>query len=124
YNGFQNNFILASHLLIPQIENSLKSIIESNNRNTILLSEDIQNDNTLGGILSTKENGKMLDGICEKNLLLELNSFLIDGNSVNFRNKISHGLISPLEINYYGIYLWWLSLKMIVQAEEYFKIDK
>lgn len=121
YSGFQNNFILASHLLIPQIENSLKSIIESNNRNTIKLLEDIQNDNTLGGLLSIKENGKMLDGICEKNLLLELNSFLIDGNSVNFRNKISHGLISPLEINYYGIYLWWLSLKMIVQTEEYFK---
>ncbi|KFF21978.1 DUF4209 domain-containing protein [Chryseobacterium sp. JM1] len=121
YSGFQNNFILSSHLLIPQIENSLKSIIESNNRNTIKLLEDIQNDNTLGGLLSIKENGKMLDGICEKNLLLELNSFLIDGNSVNFRNKISHGLISPFEINYYGIYLWWLSLKMIVQTEEYFK---
>lgn len=124
YSGFQNNFILASHLLIPQIENSLKYIIETNNRNTIKLSDDIQNDNTLGGILNTEENGKMLDGICKKNLLLELNSFLVDGNSVNFRNKISHGLISPLEINYYGIYLWWLSLKMIVQTEEYFKIDK
>ncbi|WP_160139913.1 DUF4209 domain-containing protein [Chryseobacterium sp. c4a] len=124
YTGFQNNFILASHLLLPQIENSLKYIIEANNRNTIRLSDDIQNDNTLGGVLNTEENGKMLDGICEKNLLLELNNFLVDGNSVNFRNKISHGLISPLEINYYGIYLWWLSLKMIVQTEEYFKIDK
>ncbi|OCA73962.1 DUF4209 domain-containing protein [Chryseobacterium arthrosphaerae] len=123
YTGFQNNFILASHLLIPQIENSLKYIIEANNRNTIRLSDDIQNDNTLGGVLNTEENGKMLDGICEKNLLLELNSFLVDGNSVNFRNKISHGLISPLEINYYGIYLWWLSLRMIVQTEEYFKIE-
>ncbi|MDE5492235.1 DUF4209 domain-containing protein [Elizabethkingia meningoseptica] len=121
YSGFQNNFILASHLLIPQIENSLKHIVELNNRNTIRLSDDIQNDNTLGGILCTDENGKMLDGICDRDLLLELNSFLVDGAGINYRNKVCHGLISPFEMGYYGIYVWWLTLKMIKQTNEYFK---
>ncbi|WP_367915784.1 DUF4209 domain-containing protein [Leadbetterella sp. DM7] len=123
YYGFQNNFILASHLLIPQIENSLKQIIELNGRNTIKLPEEIQNDNTLGSILNTEINGKMLDGICNRDLLLELNSFLVDGNSTNFRNRICHGLISTFEANHYGIYLWWLTLKMIKQAEQNFKIS-
>lgn len=124
YCGFQNNFILASHLLIPQIENSLKHIIELNGRNATKLAEEIQNDNTLGSILGTEENGKMLDGICDRDLLLELNSFLVDGNSTNFRNRICHGLTSPFETNYYGIYLWWLVLKMIKQTSNYFKISE
>lgn len=122
YQGFQNNFSLASHILIPQIENSLKYIIELNGRNTIKLAEDIQNDNTLGSILNKEKNNKMLDGICDPDIILELNNFLCDGNSVNFRNKICHGLISPFETEYYGIYLWWITLKMIKQTEKYFKI--
>ncbi len=124
YCGFENNFILAAHLLIPQIENSLKHIIELNGRNATKLAEEIQNDNTLGSILGTEENGKMLDGICDRNLLLELNSFLVDGNSINFRNRICHGLISPFEIDYYGIYVWWLVLKMTKQTEIYFTVPK
>ncbi|HAD78865.1 MAG TPA: hypothetical protein DCF99_04915 [Flavobacteriaceae bacterium] len=122
YQGFQNNFSLASHILIPQIENSLKYIIELNGRNTIKLAEDIQNDNTLGSILNKEKYNKMLDGICDPDIILELNNFLCDGNSVNFRNKICHGLISPFETEYYGIYLWWITLKMIKQTEKYFKI--
>jgi len=120
YYGFQNNFVLASHILIPQIENSLKTFIEKNGRNTIKLTEEIQNDNTMGSILNIDENNKMLDGICDRDLLLELNSFLVDGNSINFRNRICHGLISPFETDYYGIYLWWLTLKMVKQTDKYF----
>lgn len=117
HEGFNNNFILASHILIPQIENSLKFIIEQNEGNTTRLTEEIQNDNTLGGILE----GRLLNGICDEDLLIELNNFLIDGNSVNFRNEICHGLMEPFTINYYGIYLWWLTLKMVIQTDEYFK---
>lgn len=120
YQGFQNNFVVSSHILIPQIENSLKHILEKNDRNTTKLTEDIQNDNTLGSILSVEKN-KMLDGICNQDLLFELNSFLVDGNSANFRNRVSHGLISSVETDYYGIYLWWLVLKMIKQTNKYFK---
>lgn len=118
--GFQNDFIGAAHILIPQIENSLKTIIELSGRNVTRLTDDIQNDNTLGSILNLEQNGKMLDGICDKNLLAELNSFLIDGNNVNFRNQLCHGLMTPLLIDHYGIYLWWLVLKLIKQTEQYF----
>ncbi|AUC20621.1 hypothetical protein BTO15_00155 [Polaribacter sejongensis] len=124
YQGFQNNFILASHILIPQIENSLKNLIELNGRNATKNTEEIQNDNTLGSILGIEKNNKMLDKICSRNLLLELNSYLVDGNSVNFRNRLCHGLISPLETDYYGIYLWWLTIKMIMQTEKYFETPK
>ncbi|MDR6526196.1 hypothetical protein J2787_001566 [Chryseobacterium rhizosphaerae] len=124
YMGFQNNFITAGHLLIPQIENCLKNIVEKNGRNTIKLDEPVQHDNTLGAILSLKESGNMLDGICNKDLLSELNSFLIDGNSANFRNKICHGLTSPAESYHYGIYLWWITLKMVLLTKDFFEIPE
>ena len=78
----------------------------------------------MGSILNTDKNGKMLDGICDRDLLLELNNFLVDGNGVNFRNRICHGLISPIETEYYGIYLWWITLKMLYQTDKYFSINK
>ena len=124
YMGFQNNFITAGHLLIPQIENCLKNIVEKNGRNTIKLDEPVQHDNTLGTLLSLKESGNMLDGICNKDLLSELNSFLIDGSSANFRNKICHGLISPVESYHYGIYLWWITLKMVLLTKDFFEIPE
>ncbi|MGQ2981853.1 DUF4209 domain-containing protein [Flavobacterium sp.] len=122
YAGFQNNYITASHLLLPQIENSLKIIMESSNRNVTKLTDEIQNDNTLGGILSLEENSKMLDGICNRNLLAELNSFLVDGSNVNFRNQLCHGLMTPILINHYGLYLWWLVIKMVKQTNHYFHL--
>ncbi|QBO59500.1 DUF4209 domain-containing protein [Chryseobacterium salivictor] len=124
YNGFENNFIVSSHLLIPQIENSLKNIVEVNGRNTIRLADDIQNDNTLGAILNPENRNKMLNGICNEDLQIELQSFLIDGSSTNFRNRICHGLVSPSETNLYGIYLWWITLKMIFNTKELFTIPE
>jgi len=122
YAGFQNDFITAAHILVPQIENSLKNIVELCQRNTTRLADDIQNDNTLGAILELEENGKMLDGICNRDLLKELNSFLIDGSNINFRNQLCHGLMTPLLIDYYGIYLWWLVIKLIKKTDQYFNL--
>ena len=121
YAGFCNNYILSAHLLIPQIENSLKSIIELNGKSVTRLSEEKQIDNTLGALLNADDKGeRMLKGICEENLLEELSDFLTNANSVNFRNELCHGLLEPFLIEYYGMYLWWLCLKIIDKTETYF----
>ena len=116
--GFENDFITASHLLIPQIENSLKFIAEQNYITVSKLSDEIQHDNTLGGTL------EKIKDIADIDLYKELTSFLIDTSNTNYRNEICHGLMNPILIEYYGIYLWWLSLKMIKQAENYFIINE
>ena len=114
YAGFKNDFLLASHLLIPQIENSLKFIADQNQIIISKLSEDLQHDNTLGGTL------EKIKGITDSDLHKELFSFLIDLNDINFRNEVCHGLMNPMLVNHYGIYLWWLSLKMIIKTKDYF----
>ncbi|WP_312208218.1 DUF4209 domain-containing protein [Empedobacter sp.] len=123
YQGFLNNYSLAAHILVPQVENSLKHIIELNGRSVTKTSNDIENDNSLGGILDIKNPNKMLNGICDDDLINELNNFLVNGYSTNFRNRLCHGLLTEFEADYYGIYIWWLTLKMIKQTNQFFKLQ-
>lgn len=116
YNGFNNNFISSAHILIPQIENSLKYILENQGVLTSKIYDEIQHDNMLGGILDLhiKRN--------DHEIFYELKDFLLENSSVNFRNELCHGLLSPFIIEHYGIYVWWLSLKMIYDNEQIFEI--
>jgi len=117
YAGFKNEFITSAHILMPQIENSLKYIANKNNITVAKLAENIQHDNTLGGILDKVRH------LIPTDLYEELKSFLVDTNGVNFRNELSHGIMEPTIVQHYGIYLWWLSLKMIVNADKYFNLN-
>lgn len=112
--GFSNDFITASHILIPQIENSLKYIVKKNGLLSAKLYDDIQQDNMLGGLLESliKVNGH--------DLFFELKDFLIENSDVNFRNELCHGLLAPFQISHYGIYVWWICLKMIYDKEKIF----
>jgi len=117
YEGFQNNFTISSHILVPQIENSIRHIANQNSISTTRTDDDLQYENTLGGCL------ERIKEIIDPDLLSELKNFLVDTSNVNFRNEISHGLMSPFLIQHYGKYLWWLSLKMIFQTDKYFILD-
>lgn len=117
FEGFNNNFILAAHLLMPQFENSLRYVASQNGIETTKLTEEIQHENMLGGCL------EKIMGFTNNDLHKELKNFLIDISMVNFRNELSHGLMSTNLIDHYGLYLWWLSLKLIFQTESYFSFN-
>lgn len=112
YFGFKGDFSLAAHVLLPQIENSFRYIAQQHGIITTKLAEVIQHENTMGGIL------EKIKPHTETDLWQELNHFLVDG--VGFRNGAMHGLLSHREIYHYGIYLWWLCLKIIYNTDRYF----
>ena len=116
YAGFKNDFITSAHILMPQIENSLKHIANQSDITIAKLSETIQHDNTLGGVLDK------ISIIMDQDMYEELKSFLVDTSGVNFRNELSHGLMPPTLIDYYGIYLWSLCIKMIFKTDDIFKL--
>lgn len=117
YEGFNNNYIAAAHLLVPQIENSLKHIGELKGINMTLYEKKVQHDNTFGGCLDKIE-------ILSPNLVMELRNFFTDNSAVNFRNDLLHGLIEPMLIEHYGKYVWWLTLKLIMQTESFFDLSQ
>jgi hypothetical protein len=110
--GFEEDFISASHILMPQIENALRAIAEIHHGTLAKLEEERQDEAILGSIF------KQLENIFVEETRFEMESFLQSGIDVNFRNKLSHGLLSFFEVTQHGVYLWWLGLKL------YFDLDR
>jgi len=110
--GFRNEFVTAAHLLIPQLENSLRHLAVTNGIIVTTYEKRFQHENLLGGLIKTK-----LVPLANDDILDELDSFLVDNNNVNFRNELLHGLMETALVHKYGQYVWWLCLKMIVQTK-------
>ncbi|MGL4519227.1 MAG: hypothetical protein ACRCUJ_06030 [Phocaeicola sp.] len=114
--GFMGDYSLATHILLPQIENSFRYIAEQHRIITTQLDKKIQHENMLGGVLDK------IKPVTDPDLWADLKMFLIE--SEGFRNQALHGLSSMRELENNGIYFWWLCLKMIHQTDYYFGFDK
>ncbi len=106
--GLQGDSIIASHLLIPQLENSLRYILKQNDVITSKR-EIIQDDFLLHEVLNLPE----LKEVLAEDLIFTLKGLLIERWGSNLRNDMCHGL---LDHNYFFdpvlAYLWWLTLYM------------
>ncbi|ATR98390.1 DUF4209 domain-containing protein [Porphyromonas gingivalis] len=114
--GLNKDFISASHILMPYLEHALRNIAEIKKGNITTLEKKRQEAPSLGVIFP------MLQGVIEEEILYEIESFLNHGIDVNFRNNLSHGLLTPFEIEKYGIYLWWICLKLYFEEKNMIKI--
>jgi len=104
--ALNDDFISASHILMPQLEHALHNILEIKCGVITTLEKKRQESPTLGKILPELKN------IFEDEILFEIDSFLQKGIDVNFRNNLSHGLFTPFEVQVYGLYLFWICLKL------------
>jgi len=108
--GFQGDFLVAVHLLVPQVESSLRYLL---NRQGIitssLTSEGIQEEFDLNVLLEMPE----LKQILGDDLLFDLQGTLISRFGSNFRNLMTHGLLEQQAFyTYPAIYIWWLLLRI------------
>lgn len=113
--GFNSDFIVATHILGMQIENSLRWVL--NNEGVIttsLSSEGIQEEIDINRILDFPE----LIQIFGEDLIFDLKGLLINRFGDNLRNRIAHGLISSDEFSYSAsIYFWWLTLRICAHSQ-------
>lgn len=105
YKGLMGDFMTSSHLLIPQIESSIRSIL---NRigvmTTIIDSYGIQKEEDLGTLLWKPE----LEKILSKDIIFELQGLLTQAHGANFRNRMAHGFLNYEQLlSANSIYLWW-----------------
>lgn len=109
--GFEGDFLVATHLLVPQIESSLRHVLEvKGGRTTKLSSAGIQEEISLDLIL----NDDVIVATFGKDLVFTLQALLVEKTGSNFRNLFAHGLLS--HDDFYAatpIYLWWLALRVI-----------
>ncbi len=104
--GLQGDLVIAAHLLIPQIENSLRHILKQNGSITSKR-ETIQDNFLLHEVLNSPD----LKQVLTENIIFSLKGLLVERMGSNLRNEICHGLFD------YGrfftpelAYFWWLTL--------------
>ncbi len=116
YYGMFGDFMISSQLLIPQIENTMRYILQENEVITSSLnSRLIQNEYTINQLF-TRYQSELVD-ILGKDLYYDLRWLLIDVVDSNIRNLHCHGLVHQYE--YYTepyIYLWWLVLRLCMTS--------
>lgn len=111
--GFTGDFLVATHLLVPQVENSLRFLLTQQGFlvSSLTSPQGIQDEHSLNTIFEQyREEIALLLG---EDIAFDLEGLLIERFGTNLRNEVSHGL---LDADYFGpglaSYFWWLTLKI------------
>jgi Domain of unknown function (DUF4209) len=110
FAGYERDFVISMHLLIPQIEHLVRvHLKQAGAKTTNLDSDGVENENGMSTLMALPE----ADQVFGEDLAFELRSLFCDALGPNLRNELAHGLLdeggcqSP-----YAIYAWWLALRM------------
>lgn len=108
--GFFGDWLVATHLLIPQLEASIRKVLQENGVITSTLESDgTQQERDIGFLLT---HPKMAE-IFGPEITFDLRGILIERFGHNLRNEFAHGLIP--EGGFYdaaAICLWWLVIRL------------
>ncbi|MBI4847344.1 MAG: DUF4209 domain-containing protein [Nitrospirae bacterium] len=110
HTGLKGDYMTAAHLLIPQVENSIRYILEKKGVTVSRLDEQgIQDERPLNDILYCSE----IEEIFGEDLAFDLRGLLVERFGSNLRNMVAHGLMSYS--SFYSIevpYFWWTTLRL------------
>lgn len=109
--GFMGDWIVATHLLIPQIENSLRYVLERQGIRPYTLDPKtgVQDVHSLESVLGQQ----VLINSLGEDIIFDLECLLIQRFGYNLRNTMAHGLLSDAHFgSIASVYLWWLTLHL------------
>lgn len=111
FAGFNQDFIQSSHILIPQVENIVRTQMKAHGIITTQLDKHgIETEKSLNTLIQEPE----IINIFGINLSFELSALFCDSRGGNLRNNLAHGLFSIREsYSVYSIYSWWLFVKLV-----------
>ncbi|OBQ13617.1 MAG: hypothetical protein AN482_04135 [Anabaena sp. LE011-02] len=119
YAGLIGDFITSTHILIPQIENSVRYLLS--NRGAITSGIDnknnaIQQEDNLNTTLFPSKY-QQITSIFDEDTLFDLQGLLIEKSGSNLRNRMAHGLINDNDFfSPIFSYLWWVILRLCFGA--------
>ncbi|MEG4197103.1 DUF4209 domain-containing protein [Microcoleus sp. Pol12A5] len=111
YAGLTGDFFTSTHILIPQLENSVRYIMWRRGIITSGLDDSgIQTEHNLNSTLYHPEITSIFD---DENMLFDLKCLLVEHAGSNLRNRMAHGLINDGEfMSPLMSYIWWLTLRL------------
>jgi hypothetical protein len=108
--GFYGDWLTSMHLLVPQIESSIRFVLQEQGVVTSTMDSDgIQKERDLNQLLWLDE----VEAIFGQDILFDLRGILIERFGCNLRNELAHGLMS--EGAFYTAeapYMWWLIIHL------------
>jgi hypothetical protein len=110
FYGLAGDMLLAAHLLTPQIENSLRYVLEQRGVDVTNLESDLtQPVKVLGPLFGLPE----IKTIFGDELCFELRGLLIEKTGHSFRNHIAHGFVTEGECySDAALNVWWLCMRL------------
>jgi len=114
FAGYDRDFVVALHLLIPQIEHMVRVHLKQAGSKTTNLDKDgIENENGLSTLMDLPE----AETVFGKDLAFELKTLFCDAFGPNLRNELAHGLLDADACHSpFAIYAWWLGLRLVVNT--------
>lgn len=111
FAGYDNDFVTALHILIPQLEHLIRFHLKQNGVKTTNLDiNGIENENGLSTLAELPE----VKNIFGEDLTFEIRALFCDSFGPNLRNELAHGLLGYEEAqSIYSIYAWWLGLRIV-----------
>ncbi len=112
--GMHGDFLLALHLLVPQLEHAIRHVLESQEVIvSSLRSNGIQQEHLLGRLFNSFE--AELDAVFGPDTIFDLRGLLVIQESCNVRNLLAHGLLEAEAFHSpTAVYTWWLILRLVV----------
>ena len=106
--GLKGDWISSVSILIPQLENSLRHVMQLAGHNMSTFDTDvIHQDKDLNSFIYTDEFGALLG----EDMQFQLQVLLCDKTGLNLRNKFAHGLLTDsAALGGSSAYLWALTL--------------
>jgi hypothetical protein len=108
--GINGEFLISSHLLIPQLENSIRHIFyESGYLVSGIDAQGIQDERNLNSLLYLPE----LEDLLTADITFDLQGLLVERFGSNLRNRMAHGLLDYDQFYSFELeYLWWITLHL------------
>lgn len=109
--GFEGDFIVALHLLAPQLEHLVRTHLQLKGAKTTTPDgEGLQLEAGLSTLAALPEMVEVFG----EDLAFEIRAIFCDGFGPNLRNEVAHGLLDAEALqSAESIYAWWLVLRTI-----------
>lgn len=113
YSGLMGDFLVSTHLLIPQLEHSIRWLLYQLGAVASTLEDrGIEQERNLNATLYEPFAAK-LKKLLGENLVFDLRGLLVEDVGSNLRNTLAHGLIdSNFFFSEQLSYVWWITLHL------------
>jgi len=111
YAGYQRDFVAALHILLPQFENIVRTLLKGAGATTT--TTDRTGITMEVGLSALVKDPKLVD-ILGEDLVFGICALMCTQVGPNFRNDIAHGLATSAHCNTpVGLYTWWFIFRLI-----------